>query len=39
MRILLGMMRTLFGISVAAFVAVTIWSNLPIDPLPKLFGN
>jgi hypothetical protein len=30
MRTLLGMMRTLLGISVTAFIVVTVWSNLPI---------
>ena len=30
MRTLFGMMRTLVGISVAAFIMVTVWSNFPI---------
>jgi hypothetical protein len=34
MRTLLGMMRTLLGISVAAFIAITVWSNLPIHAHP-----
>jgi hypothetical protein len=51
MRTLLGMMRTVLGISVAAFIVATAWSNLPVhaqhqygstvsfDPLAKLFRN
>jgi hypothetical protein len=48
MRTLFGLMRALLGISVAAFVTVNVWSNLPIpqhqngstvsiEPLDKLF--
>ena len=30
MRTLFGMIRTLLGISVAVFIAVTVWSNIPL---------
>lgn len=37
MRTVFGVIRGLFGISVAAFIAITVWSSFPIGgPQPQI---
>jgi len=39
MRTVFGVLRGLFGISVAAFIAVTVWSTFPIVGAQPQIGS